>query len=223
MIRFIKLTLLGIIVNIKEIVGYFSDLLRYRKQSNYLCAEGWLAIHYLFINPYRTCRRYFMRTGQPIQPYGETPLRTLESISESLQISEHDHFFDLGCGRAKLLFWMSSRYPCRITGVELNPTFNRITRRIIDRLGCAIELIESDIFTVDLSKATIIYLYGSAFEQSAIEKLTEILSRLSKETRIITISYPLNDYCEEPRFETVDTFTSTFLWGKTVAFLQKPL
>ena len=223
MIRIVKLTLLGVVVNIKEIVRYSSDLIRYRRAANYLSIEWWLAIYYLFLNPYRICSHYFKKNGMDAQPYGETPLATIEPILASLQLSEQDHFIDLGCGRAKLLFWMSTRYSCRLTGIELNPTFNRISSKIITRLQLPIELIESNIFDEDLSSATVIYLYGSAFEDEVIEQLAQRVGKLSKETQIITISYPLNEYCEEPLFETVQSFTTTFLWGKTTAYLQKPL
>lgn len=221
----IKTILLGYWVILKELLTFASNLIRYRKSPQYLKAEMYLLKHYCFRNPYRMCRRYIERLKEPSQPYGETPLCEIEKILDDQNITSNDLFVDLGCGRGKLLYWVSAQYPCLVKGVEINPTFVKLGNKIIQSLQASqrISIVEASFFTANISTATVIYLYAIALEDKQLTMLASLLSQHPPETRIISVSDPLNDYCDEPLFETIKTYEATFLWGKTTLFLQCPL
>jgi hypothetical protein len=68
----------------------------------------------------------------------------------------------------------------------------------------AVDFYREDIEKVDLSKATVIYLYGMELKQS-----------IPANIKIISISEPLEGY------RILKRFWVRFPWGRTAAYLQK--
>ena len=71
----------------------------------------------------------------------------------------------------------------------------------------------------DFSKASVIYIFGSCLTQKQIEALIEKLFYVQKSTKIITISYPLNQYSSH--FSLLKSFPVTFPWGESTAYVQQ--
>lgn len=221
----LKTIFLAFWVPIKELLIFVTNLTRYRSSRAYLKVEFYLFRYYLFRNPYLLCRRYLVGINEPSQPYGETPLRVIEKILKSQSLTKEDLFVDLGCGRGKLLFWVAAHYPCKVKGVDINPSFVAVGNRIIDALHWypKVSMVEASYFTANISKATVIYVYAIALDDDSLSQLAILLAQHPPETRIISVSDPLNEYCVTPLFETIETFDATFLWGRTTLFLQCPL
>ena len=72
---------------------------------------------------------------------------------------------------------------------------------------------------VDLSFATVIYLYGSCLEESEILNLIQKFQQLSSTVKIITVSYPLTDY--SAKFKVVEQFTASFPWGEATVYINQ--
>ncbi|MCB1119201.1 MAG: hypothetical protein KDK65_04500, partial [Chlamydiia bacterium] len=78
-----------------------------------------------------------------------------------------------------------------------------------------------DMLAADLSKATVIYLFGTCLTDGAILTLIDHFSRLSKDIRIITVSFSLLDYVPEAPFELIDHFEAPFLFGESEVFIHR--
>lgn len=53
--------------------------------------------------------------------FQSTGYSSLEKIFDALHITEYDTLVDFGCGLGRVLFFVSHRYRCRVTGVEYEP------------------------------------------------------------------------------------------------------
>jgi SAM-dependent methyltransferase len=169
---------------------------------------------YLFKNPHRLCKkRGFV--------FGQTPLSVCDQIAKECRILSKDVLFDLGCGTGRPLFWLRSFIGCEVYGVDLIETFIENASRVkkLGRLD-KIHFFQQDLQTLNFEKATVIYLYGTTFSDEMIVKIIDKLRVLPAKTKIITVSFPLQDFCEEELFEYKKSFLAKFPWGKTEIFLQ---
>ncbi len=153
--------------------------------------------------------------------YGETPLTSLQIIAEHCDLKKEDHVFELGCGRGRGCFWLQAFIGCKVTGIELVPTFVEKANHVKDRFKIdQIEFRHGDIAKANYDSATVLYLYGTCFEDVFIEQLINKFKKLPKGTRFITVSYALTEYMRSPLFEVVKVFPVEFTWGEAEVYLQ---
>ncbi len=168
-----------------------------------------LGIHYFLISARLTNRKSL---------YGETPLTTLDLIARQCRILSHDIVYELGCGTGRTCFWLRAFVKCRVIGIDHCETFIRRGERLRKWFrveGLSFE--QSEFEKADLRGATVVYLYGTALEDSEIEMLAAKFATL--DAKIITVSYPLCEY--DARFETVKEFKGAFPWGNATIYLNK--
>jgi hypothetical protein len=159
----------------------------------------------LFTNPYRTCRKFLQkRKAENIHAYGETPYATYQRIITECNIGPQDTWLELGSGRGKGCFWLAHHAKCNVIGVEWIPQFVHLAN-FLKRLFRTknLEFIQGDIEKADLSKATVIYLYG------LWPNIT-----IPANVKVITTSEPL------PGLTVLKQFWVRYPWGRTAAYLQ---
>jgi len=166
-----------------------------------------LLYNYFWKSPYRIAREY---SGEP---YGETPLTTMDTIAKEANISSADIVYELGCGRGRSCFWLAAFIGCRVVGIEYVPEFVAKAKKIKAPL---VMFLRENYFESDLEPATLIYLYGTLLSDADIRQACKKFRTLKKGTKIITISYPLSD-----GFTLLKQFQVQFPWGKTTAYLQE--
>lgn len=205
--------------NFKE---FFSTLFRYYHNFSFMKADIALRLLYLFQNPFTISKVFLMKKGEKdLYAYGETPLRSLETIAKICDITAADCVFELGAGRGRGCFWLHSFIGCRVVGIEYVPTFVKRARQVVDLFGLkALEFREEDFFDADLRGASVCYLYGTSLDDERIGQLADKFSCLPPGTKIITASYPLSDYCRGDCFELTHHFTVPFTWGEGDIFVQ---
>lgn len=181
-----------------------------------------LAIHYILRNPHQISKHFLKKRGEKqIYAYGETPLTTLDKIARECRILSKDVVFDLGCGPGRTTFWLNLFVKCQVVGIDYLPTFITNAERVKRWASLnRIEFQKQDMLTADLKRATAIYLYGTCLEDQTIETLISRFSLLSKGTKVITVSYPLTDYCSEKLFTVAKEFEARFPWGKADVYLN---
>lgn len=218
------LTLLGINLAVKgrNFVEYMRVLYRYYRKIPFAKIDGSLILMYLFDNPFSISRRYFMhRSNSDEYTYGETPLTTFEQIAKEARISPQDTVYELGCGRGRVCFWLRSFVGCKVVGVEIVPDFVVRAKRIQRKLGVeGVEFKTEDFLKTDFKNASVIYLYGTCLEDNTIKELIKHFKGLAQGTRIITVSYSLSDYTDQPLFETMKKFPARFTWGEGDVYIQ---
>lgn len=203
-------------------IDYCHTVFRYYGNRAFLKADTSLLFSYLFDNPYRICSR-FQRLRDKEDPYtfGETPLTTLEEIANRCALSSEDLVFELGCGRGRTCFWLHFFTGCRVVGVDQVPAFIQRARKVKNRYAIeGVAFREEDILSADLRGATLIYLYGTCYPSSFIRQLARHLAKLPSGTRIISVSYPLTYYQQQPDFVLHSHFSARFTWGIAQVYLQ---
>jgi SAM-dependent methyltransferase len=182
-----------------------------------------LLLKYVGRNPFHISKNFLIEKGEEdVYVYGETPLTTLDKIAHAFKISSTDILYELGCGRGRGCFWFSSFIGCQVVGIDYIPEFIQ-TAQILKNKFSEKEKVHfrcEDILKANYEKASVIYLYGTCYESIFIKKLIKRFSKLKKSTKIITVSYALNEYCERPLFETVKKIECQYTWGKAEVYLQ---
>lgn len=207
----------------KNAVENIKVLLRYYTNKQFIYCEIWLWLLYAFCNPYRVSKNYLIKQrAENIHAYGETYLTTLHQIALKCRILSSDKVYELGCGRGRTLFWLAAFVRCTVIGVEQIPLFVTRAKKIAQKAQLKnAYFIEADILTTDFSDATVIYFYGTSFSDQFIKQLLEKFKMLKKGTKIISVSFPLADYCKENSFEIIDQFSGAFPWGEAEIYLQQ--
>ncbi|MFN0064776.1 MAG: class I SAM-dependent methyltransferase [Chlamydiales bacterium] len=212
----VTLIFLNLRTTLFRLVQYICVVFRY--YPRFLITDVLLAAQYFVHPPYKISKRFLRQRGElDLYSYGETPLTTLDYIARKCHILSKDCVVDLGCGTGRTSFWMAQFIRCRVIGVDYLPTFIRKARNtlrwtLLDNLT----FYEQDMLNVDLTPATVIYLYGTLLQDSMIYKLCDRFA--ATQSRVISVSYPLCEY--DNRFCTVKEFSARFPWGKAQIYLN---
>jgi hypothetical protein len=175
---------------------------------------------YFWKNPYRISKEFLIKKGEGnIHVYGETPLTTMELIARESTLTPSDFVFELGGGRGRGAFFLNALWGCRVKVFEWIDTFAEIGEKLADQYQCKdVFFSHLDYFHADLSEATWIYLYGTCLRDGEIEKLIHSFLKLPAATRIITVSYSLQEYSDD--FIVLKQFTGSYPWGEADIYLN---
>ena len=205
----------------KEVLGELFVRRHYYRDRRFACIDRALLKSYLFKSPYRISKEYLLkRKAKDVYVYGETPLPTLERIAKEAQLSSNDRVLDLGCGRGRGVFFFAHFYGAVVYGIEKIPFFIYLSKRIAHRFDInRVSFFCADMLKMPLPEVTMIYFYGTCLEDQEIREMIRRFKMLQT-VRIVSVSYPLNDYDATQSFEIQKTFSVDFPWGTTTAYLQ---
>jgi len=94
-------------------------------------------------------------------PFIKTPNLVVDKMVELAEIKDTDVVYDLGCGDGRLVITAAMKSGCSGVGFDIDPervaeaTENAKLHEVEDR----VEIVEQDIFTVDMSKADVALMY----------------------------------------------------------------
>ncbi len=204
-------------------VRYFNcrDLVKtiflYWRNPRFAVVDITLLLSYFFKSPYRIGREHNNE-----EPYGETPLATLDTILHHCPIGADDVVYELGSGRGRVCFWLALYKGYKTVGVEYIPTFVERAQKIACYFGVSnVEFRLGDMLTTNLHDASWIYLFGSALPDESVEKLCNSLEKLKPGTKILTISYPLTAYTSSDKILLIQTLNAEFSWGQTQCYIHQ--
>jgi len=218
-VKLIGVRIRNYFVGLKE---FFKTAFLYYGKGSFMKADLFLLLTYLFNSPYRISKRFLQEKGaENVYAYGETPINTMETIVKECGITKDDHIFELGSGRGRVSFWLSTVLGAQVVGIDNVPEFIERAEKIRKRLKLNnIHFIEGDMLKTPLVGGTVFYLFGSTYDDEFMQKLTERFEKLKKGTRFVTISFPLEAYGSAGSFEILKRFPVTFPWGTTDAYYQ---
>jgi SAM-dependent methyltransferase len=218
----IKLFWLNFRIGFWNFIEFLKVIAKYYPNGSFARVDFDLLRGYFLESPYKISKEFLIEKGEKeVYAYGETPLTTLEKIAKISEIKPEDTVFELGCGRGRTCFWLKYFIGCSVVGVEYIRYFVEQANRVKTRYGIKnIDFKCEDMLLTDLSKATIIYLYGTCLDEIFIQKLIKKFEKLPSSTKIITISYPLTDYTSNPKFKVKKSEEVDFPWGKTTFFIH---
>jgi precorrin-6B methylase 2 len=131
--------------------------------------------------------------------YVPTPKDIVRRMLQLASLRREETLFDLGAGDGRIIIEAVRRFGARAVGVEIDP--ERISR-IRERLNATktqAELIELNLFHVNLSSADVITIYLS---DSANAKLApKLKSELKPGARVVSLDYMLPGWMAEREVE----------------------
>ncbi len=127
---------------------------------------------------------------KPDVVYVGTPYDVISIMLEMARVREQDVIYDLGCGDGRVVILAAHKYGCRGIGFEIDPMKVQLSKANVsrNRVGDRVKIIQADIFTLDLSEATVILLY---LTPEMNRKLLPQLNRTRPGTRVICHNYDL--------------------------------
>lgn len=216
------LLLLRIRLSVYSAWELVKSLRYYRRSWIFFQIDLALWAFYASRSPYKISREFLQTFGaSDLYGYGETPLTTMELIAKECDLSNKDRVVELGSGTGRPCFWLAHFVGCDTTGIEFIPEFVSNAREIKNRFSIDnVHFILADMSRAELSTATAIYLYGTAMSSEEIAELAKALQAAPIGSKLITISWPLNDFCNVPKFPVIKKFSASFPWGIADVYLQ---
>ena len=124
-----------------------------------------------------------------------TPKKIVHRMLELVSLRRGETLFDLGAGDGRIIIEAARKFGAHAVGVEVDP---KSIRRIKERLastGIKAELIEADMFNVNLAPADVVTIYLSA---SANARLAPKLgAELRAGARVVSLDYELPEWAPE--------------------------
>jgi cyclopropane fatty-acyl-phospholipid synthase-like methyltransferase len=140
-----------------------------------------------------------------------TPTRhnVADAMLRLANVGPGDVVFDLGSGDGRLPIIAAQKYGARGVGIEIDPRLVELAWQIANEAEVAnrVSFIVGDLFTADLSKATVITCYLSP---QIMKMLEPKLRALKPGTRIVSHQFPMTDW-QPDRRQKVDE-SELLLW-----------
>ena len=119
-----------------------------------------------------------------------TPQEVVEKMLELAEVKKDDLVYDLGCGDGRIVVTAAKKYGCRGVGYDIDPdrvieSMENVKNNNVQKL---VHIEQKDIFTLDLSEASVITLY---LLTSLNVKLIPQLEKLKPGTRIVSHDFDM--------------------------------
>jgi len=140
-------------------------------------------------------------------PYVPTPVAIVDRMLTLTAIGPGDYVIDLGSGDGRLVTTAVAKYNARGgLGFEIDP---RLVKEANEKarnagVGDRVKFVERDLFTADVSEATVVTLYLVPGIMGRVED--KLLKELKPGTRVVSHDYPLPSWkpVDVVEFETED-------------------
>ena len=98
----------------------------------------------------------------------------LDIMLKDAGFTADDRLFDVGCGKGRVLAYaVSKKYPCTITGIELNKDVAEFAKSWTDKYENA-SIIQGSAFDIDYNDYTVLFM-GRPFEEEMFRRFIEKL------------------------------------------------
>ena len=126
-------------------------------------------------------------------PFVTTPDNVTLAMLEAARVGPGDYVIDLGSGDGRIVIVAAKRFGARGLGVEIVADLVKLSREHASSAGVAdrAEFREQDLFTTDLSKATVVTLY--LLPDVNLELRPKILA-LAPGTRVVSHDWDMADW-----------------------------
>jgi SAM-dependent methyltransferase len=143
----------------------------------------------------------FVPTRQPI----------VEAMLRLANVGPGDVVYDLGSGDGRIVIIAAQKYGARGVGIELVPRLVQMSRELARQgeVEDRVTFIEGDLFTADISEATVVTLYLSPGVNRQL--LPKLQSELRPGTRIVSRQFRFGSWVPQVTIRA-DDGTDLFLW-----------
>ena len=143
-----------------------------------------------------------------------TPADMVERMLDLAQVTPQDFVIDLGSGDGRNVI-AAARRGARALGVEFNPDMVALSRRNAAQAGVAdrAQFIEGDMFTADISQATVMALF---LLPDNLRKLTAKFLALKPGTRIVANTFGIDGWKPDETYKMGDT---CYAWCSAMLYI----
>ncbi|MBD2043409.1 class I SAM-dependent methyltransferase [Microcoleus sp. FACHB-672] len=133
----------------------------------------------------------------PDVPYVPTPQNVVDEMLELAQVKGDDVLYDLGSGDGRIVITAAQKFGTRGTGFDINPKLVQESQANAKTAGVSdkVQFVEKDLFTTDLSKATVVTLY--LLPDVNLRLRPKLLKELKPGTRIVSHNYDMGEWKPE--------------------------
>lgn len=141
-----------------------------------------------------------------LAPFVATPISVVRRMLVLAELKPDEILFDLGSGDGRAVIMAASDFGAKSVGVELRDDLSKKALMSIQLLEIAEkpQIIQRDIFDVDLSSADVVFLYLTTSANERIKPKLE--SELKSGTRVVSHDYEIlgwepikvENFCENP-------------------------
>ena len=120
-----------------------------------------------------------------------TRLAVADGMLKLAQVTSDDVVYDLGSGDGRIVILAAQKYGARGVGIEIDHGLVEISRQIAHdgEVDGRVSFIEGDLFTADISKATVVALYLSTSVNNRLEP--KLKQELRPGTRIVSHAFSM--------------------------------
>jgi SAM-dependent methyltransferase len=147
----------------------------------------------------------------PDMHFAPTRYVVADAMLKLARVMTNDIVYDLGSGDGRIVILAAQKYGARGVGVELEPRLLEISRQVAreGEVADRTTFIEGDLFTADISEATVVTLYLSTGVNRQLEP--KLRRELRPGTRIVSHQFPIGDWIPDEAIRAEDG-TDLFLW-----------
>ena len=127
------------------------------------------------------------------------------------RVTRADVVYDLGSGDGRIVVLAAQKFGARGVGIELDPALVEISRQVA-REGAVADrtlFIEQDLFTADITSATVVTLYLSPGVNRRLEP--KLRTELRPGTRIVSHQFGIGSWSPDETLRAADG-TDLYLW-----------
>ena len=135
---------------------------------------------------------------EPDVVFVPTPQEVVDKMLEVAKVTKDDVVYDLGCGDGRIVCTAARKYKCKAFGFDIDPERikdSEATKSKEDKdVQKLITIQKKDVFTLDLSEATVVTLY---LLPDLNVKLIPQLKKLKKGARIVSHAFDMKGVTPE--------------------------
>jgi SAM-dependent methyltransferase len=126
--------------------------------------------------------------------FAVTPQPLADAMLRLAQVTKHDRVYDLGSGDGRIVVLAAQKYGARAVGIEIDRRLVEISRTVAreGEVADRATFIEGDLFTADISSATVVTLWLSATVNRRLE--AKLKRELRPGARIVSRQFPIGDW-----------------------------
>ena len=125
--------------------------------------------------------------------YVPTPNDIVAKMLKVAKVKKGDVVYDLGCGDGRIVVTAAKKFGCKGIGFDIDPDRLRESNANVKKAGVEklVQIMDKDIFKVDLSKASVITLY---LLPSLNRKLVPQFNKMKPGSRVVSHEYGIRGY-----------------------------
>ncbi|HSL23109.1 MAG TPA: methyltransferase domain-containing protein [Vicinamibacterales bacterium] len=157
------------------------------------------------------CLLWLTLAQTPDMYFAPTSDAVADAMLKLARVQPDDVVYDLGSGDGRIVIMAAQKYGARGVGIEIQPRLVEIARQVAreGEVAGRVKFIEGDLFTADISEATVVTLYLSPGVNRRLE--AKLKSELRPGTRIVSHQFRIGDWAPEATVRAEDG-TDLFLW-----------